>query len=415
MSDVLLKVDNVSKRFCRSLKRSLWYGLQDLGSEISGRRHHGGSGLSQKCRDIQLRQDEFWAVKEASITLSRGECVSIIGQNGAGKTTLLRMINGLIKPDDGLIQIQGRVGALIALGAGFNPVLTGRENIIMQGSIHDIRIGQIRRDIDEIVDFAGIDNFIDSPVQSYSSGMQVRLGFAIASQWFKDILLLDEVLAVGDVSFRNKCYNRLASMKKKGASFLLVTHDMSAAASFSDRCIFMSRGKIKYAGNSSAKAISLYESENVSNQDQDTISHTTTQNVAAVKISESTLVDNSISGRWRLGHPGQVSINLCEKLYEEVVVSYIFRGRTLSGQPVTAKGSCKVQPHRNHPSNGCELTIKTSSVTLPPGLYTVKLAIWKSSFEMLAFMESIPLSVEVDEGYLGEATHYQYFAAPTHP
>lgn len=371
--------------------------------------------MSQKSSDMQLRQDEFWAVKDASITLSRGECVSIIGQNGAGKTTLLRMINGLIKPDNGLIQIQGRVGALIALGAGFNPVLTGRENIIMQGSIHDIEIGQIRRDLDEIVDFAGINEFIDSPVQSYSSGMVVRLGFAIASQWFKDILLLDEVLAVGDVSFRNKCYNRLASMKKLGASFLLVTHDMSAAASFSDRCIFMSRGKIKYAGSSTAKAIALYESENATNLDQEATSNTATRNVAAVKISESTLVDNSTSGRWKLGHPGQVSIHLCEKLYEEVVVSYVFRGRTLSGQPVTAKGSCKVRPHLNQASNGCKLTIMTSSVTLPPGLYTVKLAIWRSSFEMLAFMESIPLSVDVDEGYLGESTHYQYFGTQSYP
>ena len=127
--DVLLRVDNVSKRFCRSLKRSLWYGLQDLGSELGGRRHDGGGGLPQSSADVRLRKDEFWAVKDVSFELRRGECLGLIGRNGAGKTTLLRMLNGLIKPDTGEIEIKGKVGGLIALGCGFNPVLSGRERI----------------------------------------------------------------------------------------------------------------------------------------------------------------------------------------------------------------------------------------------------------------------------------------------
>ena len=166
--DVLVKVDNVSKRFCRSLKRSLWYGLQDLGSEIGGRRHGGGSGLPKSSADVQLRPDEFWAVKDVSFELRRGECLGLIGRNGAGKTTLLRMLNGLIKPDTGSIQTSGRVGALIALGSGFNPILSGRENIYIGGSVVGLAKREINSKIDEIIDFAGIGEFIDAPVQSYS-------------------------------------------------------------------------------------------------------------------------------------------------------------------------------------------------------------------------------------------------------
>lgn len=409
MSDVLLKVDNLSKRFCRSLKLSLWYALQDLGSEIGGRRHEGGSGMPQSSIDVQLRQNEFWAVKDVSFTLSRGECVSIIGKNGAGKTSLLKLINGLVKPDAGNVQIRGRVGALIALGAGFNPILTGRENIYIQGAIYGIGIIQIRHAIDEIIDFAGIDDFIDSPVQNYSSGMVVRLGFAIASQWFADILLLDEVLAVGDVNFRNKCYNRLATLKKKGASFILVSHDTSAVASFSDRCIFLSGGKVEYIGTPS-QAISLYERENISSLNQAIPDKLTiTPNVASVKISTSHLIGSPASGIWKLSHPGQVSIDLLDELIYDVVLSYIFRGRTLTGQPVLAKGSCKIRPQLDQSSIGCKLTLVTSSVSLPPGSYTMKIGIWRDTFEMLALIDSFPLSVEVDDGYQGESTHHQFF------
>lgn len=409
MSEVLLEVDKVSKRFCRSLKRSLWYGLQDLGSEFGGRGHGDGTCLPQSSADVELRQDEFWAVKDVSFTLSRGECVSVIGQNGAGKTTLLKIINGLIRPDCGRIQIQGSVRALIALNAGFNPVLTGRENIYIQAAINGIANNQITHALEEIIDFAGINDFIDSPVQNYSSGMVVRLGFAIASQWFADILLLDEVLAVGDVNFRNKCYNKLASLKNKGASFLLVTHDMSAVSSFSDRCILLSRGKVKYIGKS-AQAISLYESENMPNLDQETSGQLiATPNVTTVEISTPSLIGKPEGGIWKLGHPGHVSINLSEELVEDVVVTYIFRGRTLTSQPVTTKGSCKIRPQPDQSSIGCKLKLVTSSVSLPPGSYTMKIGIWRDSFEMLALIDSCPLSVEVDEGYQGESTHYQSF------
>ncbi|WP_373499554.1 ABC transporter ATP-binding protein [Desulfococcus sp.] len=251
MSEIVVTVDNVSKKFCRDLKRSLWYGMKDLSSEIL---------FPHQNHETELRKDEFWAVKDVSFELKRGECVGLIGRNGAGKTTLLRMLNGLIKPDKGRIEMQGRVGALIALGAGFNPVLTGRENIYVNAAVLGLSRKAIETKIDEIVEFAELGEFIDAPVQSYSSGMSVRLGFAVATILEPDILLLDEVLAVGDASFRDKCYHRIATLRKK-AAVIFVSHNMDQVARTSTQILVMKNGT-PYAIQSVAEGISLYDQLN---------------------------------------------------------------------------------------------------------------------------------------------------------
>jgi len=250
MSDILITVDNVSKKFCRSLKRSMWYGVNDLGAELAGR--------SNGHRD--LRSQEFWAVKDVSFELRRGECLGLIGRNGAGKTSLLRMLNGLIKPDKGRIEMRGRVGALIALGAGFNPILTGRENIYINGSVLGLSKKEIDKKIDEIIDFAEIDEFIDSPVQSYSSGMQVRLGFAVATAMNPDILLLDEVLAVGDANFQAKCFQRLGTNLEQSA-VILVSHYPYHIKKLCNRVVLLERGEVVEAGNTD-HILNLYSSRN---------------------------------------------------------------------------------------------------------------------------------------------------------
>jgi ABC-type polysaccharide/polyol phosphate transport system ATPase subunit len=264
--DVLVKVDNVSKRFCRSLKRSLWYGLQDLGSEIGGRRHGGRSGLPQSSADVQLRPDEFWAVKDVSFELRRGECLGLIGRNGAGKTTLLRMLNGLIKPDTGRIEMRGEIGALIALGAGFNPVLTGRENIYISASVIGLSAADTKKRLDDIVSFSGIERFIDSPVQSYSSGMQVRLGFAVASSMAPDILVLDEVLAVGDREFQHKCFSRIGKMREQGCATILVSHNHHHLSRFCTKGALLENGRIKSLA-SIEECLQLYDQSDQQNND----------------------------------------------------------------------------------------------------------------------------------------------------
>lgn len=252
--EVLVKVEGVSKKFCRSLKKSLWYGLQDITKELNPFFRSASANRRMQIGLPALRSDEFWAVRDVSFEVRRGECLALIGHNGAGKTTLLKMLNGLIKPDSGYIQMSGRVGALIALGAGFNPILTGRENIYVNASILGLSRQEIDRKIKSIIEFSEIGDFIDTPVQSYSSGMVVRLGFAIAATLEPDVLILDEILAVGDLNFQVKCLSRIAELRKKCA-ILFVSHAMSSVVRISTNALLLDEGKpVKTNGISDAIA-----------------------------------------------------------------------------------------------------------------------------------------------------------------
>jgi lipopolysaccharide transport system ATP-binding protein len=247
-SEVLIKVENVSKKFCRDLKRSLWYGLSDITGEITGRNNHN--------RD--LRQKEFWALNDISFELKRGEVLGLIGRNGAGKTTLLKVLNNLIKPDTGRVTMRGRVSALIALGAGFNPILTGRENIYVNGAVLGLTKKEIDAKFDEIVDFAELWDFIDTPVQSYSSGMLVRLGFAVATALKPDVLLLDEILAVGDLKFRIKCYRKMDEIREN-AAMIFVSHSLEQIGRICSSALVLDKGKILHYGDVS-QGLQLYNS-----------------------------------------------------------------------------------------------------------------------------------------------------------
>lgn len=249
MTEPLIVVQQVSKKFCRNLKKSLWYGIQDLAYEMM---------LRTSSRKNVLRSEEFWAVNEVSFELSRGQCLGLLGRNGAGKTTLLKMLNGLVRPDVGRIEMRGSVSALIALGAGFNPILTGRENIYVNGSILGLSERQIDNKLDSIIEFAEIEEFIDTPVMNYSSGMQVRLGFAVATALEPDILLIDEVLAVGDVGFRSKCYDVIERLRPRTA-IILVSHNRQDIIRTCTEALVLTRGLQSYLGDV-VSGITSYES-----------------------------------------------------------------------------------------------------------------------------------------------------------
>jgi lipopolysaccharide transport system ATP-binding protein len=248
MPETLIKVENVSKKFCFDLKKSLWYGFKDMGTEILGQKNP---------TNHSLRDKEFWAVKNVNFEVKRGECLGLIGRNGAGKSTLLKMLNGLIKPDIGRIEMHGKVGALIELGAGFNPVLTGRENIFINAAVLGFSKRETLEKLDAIIDFSEIRDFIDSPVQNYSSGMKVRLGFSIAAQLEPDILLIDEVLAVGDMGFALKCYNKMDELLGKTA-MILVSHSMPQVARICTGLTVMNQGKPVFQGEGVSEGISFY-------------------------------------------------------------------------------------------------------------------------------------------------------------
>ncbi|PHR15198.1 MAG: ABC transporter [Aequorivita sp.] len=246
MNEVLITVENLSKKFCKDLKTSLWYGVKDLASGLSGNKN-----------ERELRPKEFWAVKDISFELRRGECLGLIGHNGAGKSTLLKILNGLINPDAGKVTIKGRVGALIELGAGFNPILSGRENIYNNGAILGFTRKEIDQKVEEIIDFAEIREFIDMPVQNYSSGMKVRLGFAVAAQMEPDVLIIDEVLAVGDIGFRVKCFNRISELLNNCA-VIFVSHSMPQVARISTHVMHMKKGVADYLGSDIASGLRMY-------------------------------------------------------------------------------------------------------------------------------------------------------------
>lgn len=250
---VLVKVENVGKIFCRDLRKSLFYGVKDSVRDLVGRRKSDSSSDERP-----LREGEFWANKGISFELRRGECLGLIGHNGAGKTTLLKMLNGLIKPDTGSIEMHGKVGALIALGAGFNPVLTGRENIYINGSVLGLCRQEVEEKVDEIIAFAEIGDFIDAPVQSYSSGMQVRLGFAVAVILMKpDILILDEVLAVGDMSFTIKCLNVVRQIIEHSA-VVFVSHNVQMVSQFCSDIMLLEDGRVHTHTHDVSKGIEAY-------------------------------------------------------------------------------------------------------------------------------------------------------------
>ncbi len=236
--DVVLQAEGVSKKFCRSLKRAMWYSGQDLLRDV----------VSLRSNSETLRPEEFWAVDDVSFQLKRGECLGLVGPNGAGKSTLFKIVNGILRPDRGTVRVRGSVGALIEVGAGFHPQLTGRENIYVNAAILGMSRREVDRKFDAIVDFAEIGEFLDSPVKFYSSGMYVRLGMAVAVHTEPQILLIDEVLAVGDINFQAKCLNRIGELRRRGVSFVLVSHNIHSIGSFSHRVLVLDHGKVVALG-----------------------------------------------------------------------------------------------------------------------------------------------------------------------
>lgn len=233
MTDTVIKVKNVSKKFCRTIKHTMLYGGMDLTRSF----------LSVNQRTERLRNGEFWAADDISFELKRGEALGIIGPNGSGKSTVLKMLNGIFMPDKGEIEIKGRVGALIEVGAGFHPILTGRENIYINGAILGMSKNEIDRKFDEIVNFADIGDFIDSPIKHYSSGMFVRLGFSVAVHSNPDILLVDEILAVGDIRFQNKSYEHILKMKDN-CSIIFVSHNLASVSKLCYSTLWLNKGRL---------------------------------------------------------------------------------------------------------------------------------------------------------------------------
>jgi ABC-type polysaccharide/polyol phosphate transport system ATPase subunit len=202
-------------------------------------------------------RSEVWALRDVTLEAAPGEALGLVGRNGSGKTTLLRLLSGIFKPTSGMVAVGGRVGALLELGAGFHPEFTGRENVYLNGSIHGLSRARIRQAMDEIVAFAELERFIDLPVRTYSSGMFMRLGFSVAAHIEADVLLLDEVFAVGDEDFQRKCFAKIAEFKRRGGTIVFVSHDARAVERLCDRAVLLREGLVAFDG-STRDAIAHY-------------------------------------------------------------------------------------------------------------------------------------------------------------
>ncbi|MGO8676707.1 MAG: polysaccharide ABC transporter ATP-binding protein [Limisphaerales bacterium] len=238
MSDIAIRVENLGKMFRIGARQERYRTFRDV---LAGLWRRSGSGRRAATKP-------FWALKGVSFEIRRGEVVGVIGRNGAGKSTLLKVLSRITEPTEGFAEIHGRVGSLLEVGTGFHPELTGRENVFLNGAILGMHRAQIEARFDEIVAFAEIEEFLDTPVKHYSSGMYLRLAFAVAAHLEPEILVVDEVLAVGDAEFQKKCLGKMGEVSARGRTVLFVSHNMQAISTLTKRCLLLANGSCQALG-----------------------------------------------------------------------------------------------------------------------------------------------------------------------
>jgi lipopolysaccharide transport system ATP-binding protein len=259
MSDIVISVENVSKQYRLGEvgTGSLRHDFNRWWHKILGKEDPYLQIGEANDRTVKGTSDYVWALKDVSFEVKRGEVLGIIGRNGAGKSTLLKILSRVTTPTTGQIKVQGRIASLLEVGTGFNPELTGRDNIYLNGSILGMRKREIDRKFDEIVAFSGVERYIDTPVKRYSSGMYVRLAFAVAAHLEPEILIVDEVLAVGDIQFQKKCLDKIQDVSRDGRTVLFVTHNLTVVASLCERVLLFKDGK-KVTEGKTEKVISTF-------------------------------------------------------------------------------------------------------------------------------------------------------------
>ena len=330
------------------------------------------------CRDLSKRyrlrngraQEEFWALRGVSFDVQRGEALGVIGHNGAGKSTLLKLLASITAPTTGEIVISGRLSALIEIGSGFHPELTGRENVYLSGAILGMKRREITEKFDRIVDFAGVAPFIDVPVKCYSSGMYVRLGFAIAAHLDPDILLIDEVLAVGDAVFQEQCLSRIRELRRGGTTAVFISHDLAAVEQLCDRVVLLEHGRVMRSG-APREVIGEYRGRFIAHEVP--VPGESSDAPADVAITGVQLLDRDggATCAWRTGDPMIVRVSyragndVCGLSVE--VFFYSADGRVLHWQQTTALSEARFTP-----ISGCgAVEFVVDEMPLQPGDYTI--------------------------------------------
>lgn len=371
-SEIAIRVSQLSKKY-------------EIGKNKSDSLRHT---LSSLVSSKKSQTDEFWALKNVNFEINKGEVVGIIGKNGAGKSTLLKVLSQITKPTSGRVEINGRIASLLEVGTGFHPELTGRENIYLNGTILGMTRKEVAAKFDEIVEFSGVEKFIDTPVKRYSSGMYVRLAFAVAAHLEPEILVIDEVLAVGDAEFQNKCLGKMQDVAGQGRTVLFVSHNMAAVKSLCTTGIFMKDGTSMFKGSVEEvfRAYNSIDSSNevyfdfTDNQSTRGVKHIIIKSIElskAILNPESDLKLN-ISLEDRIGFKGTVEISLFVlNEYNDVV--YQFNSRAYNG--------------KMHFENNMVIRCLIEEIALKPGIYTLGVWLGGNGFEQ-DYIDTIQITIE---------------------
>ncbi len=311
MAERLLEVEHITKRYMLGVinARTFTQGLNSWFARKRGRDDPNRKIGADTSHDGEL----FTAVEDMSFAADRGDALALMGRNGAGKSTILKLISRITAPTEGEIRIHGRVASLLEVGTGFHPELTGRENIFLNGSILGMRKSEINKKLDEIIEFSEIEQFIDTPVKRYSSGMHVKLGFAVAANLAPDVLICDEVLAVGDLNFQQKCLNKMTDVARSGRAVLYVSHNMRTVAQLCNRALFLDHGHLEYDGTVE-RAIELYSGAGNRDVERDLDAMTRPRRRGEIMRMLRMVVLNSLNmefqqdGEWRFRLTGRSNI-----------------------------------------------------------------------------------------------------------
>jgi lipopolysaccharide transport system ATP-binding protein len=373
--DVVIRVEKLGKKYVigHESERERYVALRDVLTRTARRFARSAMDLARgKPIVYGDTTEEFWALKDVSCEVKRGEVVGIIGRNGAGKSTLLKILSRITEPSEGRVCISGRVASLLEVGTGFHPELTGRENIYLNGAILGMTRAEIKRKFSEIVTFADIENFLDTPVKRYSSGMYVRLAFAVAAHLEPEILVVDEVLAVGDAEFQKKCLGKMSEVARGGRTVLFVSHSMGSIASLCETAILLQCGRVKAAGPTH-KIIESYTQLPTSALQVSFPARANVPSITRISLDEAALCRGDFSGRIEFVSPFPL---------RGPVGGFIVS--SLSGIPVWGTN------RRFHPNADGDLsarrgalTCHSSSLPLVPSTYTVSawLGDWHQDFD----------------------------------
>jgi lipopolysaccharide transport system ATP-binding protein len=388
--EVVVEVQQVAKKFCRSLRRSLHYAIMDMAHEV----------VLGARRTVDLRRDEFWVLRGISLDVRRGEAIGIVGRNGAGKTTLLRIIAGLIRPDTGYARTRGRVAPLIALSAGFNPVLTGRENIFANMAILGLSTREIRARLDAVIAFADIEHALDAPTRTYSSGMTARLGFACAVHTAPDVLLVDEVLAVGDQAFRVKCYRKIAELIKGGTATILVSHNPVTILGTCSSAVYLNKGEVVLRAPPQ-EVLNRYDADVLGAVAVDARSPVSPQGTSSGVLRIHEVGTRDATGRaaegLTTGEPGEIYFNcLAEEPVADLAATIMVREVGAAGQPILLMASLGDGKKFQAPAGSFSLKLILPHCCLRPGYYTMKASLARASagLDILDFHEAFIFRVK---------------------